>query len=346
MSAKKEAKTVVTEIPDGRNLDLSKIIFGKVKPHAMGGKIIPVLNVDTGRDYGFTIPLMTTWGSQEGKTDAGAPNGKFSTSLQFPDETYPNANASKVQAEMVRFEAFVKDYFLEHSVDMFGKEIKSMETIDNLFGAMLKQPNKKGTKIPDFDRPPTMTVKIPRWKNGYITEVFDYETNEQLFDPKKADELATPMDFIPVETRTEMALMVESGSIWIISNKVFITWNMRHAVVKQGNASAAPSTSWMAKETGHADAKPLTMVDDSDDEGDKAESETVASTPAAVEAPAAAAEEAPVVAAAAPAIPKKRKVEDPSTSTAAAAAAAAVTEEKPAVKKPKLVKKKAPEAPK
>jgi hypothetical protein len=310
-------------ILDGCNLDFSKITFGKPKPHAAGGKIIPMIHVDTNRDLQFTAPLMFTWGASESidiKTQL--PNGKWSTQLQAPGAEYPNQKASSFFDNMGKLEKMVHEHALVHSQEWLGKETKLMEVVENAFGPMVKYPKFKGTDTVNYDGPPTLSLKIPLHKKGYITEVWDYDSREKLFDPKAAEEGTTPMQYIG---RTQMSSLIQSGAIWVIGKQIYITFNLLKGVIKPpSGAQVVEGTDWMhddEEESKGAKKEPasasVALVDDSDGEGD-------APAPAPVPTPAPA--PAPVVAA-----PAKRP-------------AAEVTDgdEKPAVavKKPKLVKKK------
>lgn len=266
-----------TTVMDGTQLDFSKIIFGKPKPHAAGGKIIGMLNSDTGRNLIFRAPWLFNWGAREGKTKDGEPNGKYTTSIQFPNTDFPNEKADALLGQMRQLEDFVKNYACANSVAWFGKEM-SKELVEHSFSPMLKHPNHKGTQNINFDAPPTLSLKIPMFKGKYVTKVIDSETMTELFDPEKVteDTSDTPMDYI---TRGELCPLIESGAIWIINKSVYITWNLIQAAVKPMSAgNGSIGTDWIegavssTMKTGlsNKDVQACTMIADSEDEDEPA----------------------------------------------------------------------------
>ena len=76
--------------------------------------------------------------------------------------------------------AAVKKAALVNSLKWFGKEIKSEDVIEEKFNVMLRHPKKeKGSAIIDTNKPPTLTVKIPKWSGVWKPEIYD-EDGEPL----------------------------------------------------------------------------------------------------------------------------------------------------------------------
>ena len=72
---------------------------------------------------------------------------------------------------MKAFEAKLKADALVNSKEWFGKNITSPDVIDALYTPMLRYPKKKDahgepTGELDFERPPTLKIKIPYWEGN------------------------------------------------------------------------------------------------------------------------------------------------------------------------------------
>ena len=68
---------------------------------------------------------------------------------------------------MKAFEQKIKDDALKNSKEWFGKSKMSAEVLDALFTPMLKYPKDKDTGEADYDRAPTLRVKIPFWEGEW-----------------------------------------------------------------------------------------------------------------------------------------------------------------------------------
>jgi hypothetical protein len=130
------AETIV----DGTQFSSKIIRYSAPKANASGGKSINILNSQTNSGVRLSTPLMLTWGASEFEG-----NGKFEMALQFPNGEYANDDTNAFLRNMQEFEAKIKSDALTYSKDWFGKEIKSMDVMDEKFTPMLKYP--KITKV-------------------------------------------------------------------------------------------------------------------------------------------------------------------------------------------------------
>jgi hypothetical protein len=303
-------------IIDGTNINTGVFSYSAPKAHASGGKVVNLYNKNVRESLTISTPLILTWGAQEGKDTQGNLTGKWTLSLQFPNSEYSNSDAEAFLNSMRTLEAKVKADAMTYSKEWFGKTITSSEVMDEKFNVMLRHPKKeKGSAELDYNKPPTLTVKIPCWSGVWQSEIYD-EEGEPLFVKGKTASHVTPLDFL--KPKTHVICLIQCGGLWFVNGKVSITWNLKQAIVQK------PKTSSIAEGTCFLRIKPAdkeklkslpppeddidpdgavssTIVDDSDDEREiPASAPTPApkvEEPVVEVAPAAAAEE-----------PKKKRV--------------------------------------
>jgi hypothetical protein len=257
----------------GMDLCMEDLGFSLPKPHPSGGKVVN-LNHQTRREtLQFSTPLMMTWGAKEGtENNSDVPNGRFSMSFQFPSPEYPDADCERLLDKLKDLVQVVKTHAFEHSLEWFGKKL-SQETVDEKFSDMLYYPKvAKGSTEVDPSKGPTWTVKIPKWKTGWVTEVYD-EMGTPLFLKDGINGHLSPVEFLP--PRAHVIGLVQCGGIWIISGRVSITWSLIQAMVQkpvvklQGHCFLAPKDherKRLREEVREVDAVPATYLPDSEDD--------------------------------------------------------------------------------
>ena len=307
-------------ILDGTNINTGVFSYSAPKAHASGGKVVNLYNKNVRESLTISTPLILTWGAQEGKDTAGNLTGKWTMSLQFPNSEYTNPDAEAFLNSMRALEAKVKADAMTYSKEWFGKNITSSEVMDEKFNVMLRHPKKeKGSAELDYNKPPTLTVKIPCWSGVWQSEIYD-EDGEQLFVKGKTQSHLSPLDFL--KPKTHVICLIQCGGLWFVNGKVSITWNLKQAIVqKPKSSSIVEGTCFLRiKPADKEKLKTLpppeedvdpdgavssTIVDDSDDDERElpppipkvVEEPVVVAPPAATTVPAAAAEE-----------PKKKRI--------------------------------------
>ena len=281
-------------IIDGTNIDTSVFGYSAPKPHSSGGKVVNLFNKHFKESLTLSTPLMLTWGAQEGQEQAtGKPTGKWTLSLQFPSSEYSNADAEAFLRSMRALERQVKEDAMKYSKEWFGKEIKSMEVIEEKFNVMLRHPKiSKGSSVMDESKPPTMTVKIPQWSGVWKPEIYD-EDGEPLYVNGKVNSHLSPLEFL--KPKSHIICLIQCGGLWFINGKCSITWNLKQAVVQkpkqtiEGTCFLKPKTADVQKmkalpppEEVDPDGAPTAVVDDSDDEHDFVPAPAPAPAPAPV----------------------------------------------------------------
>jgi hypothetical protein len=229
-------------IVDGTNIDLSVFSYSAPKPNPAGGKVVNLYNKHAKESLTISVPLMGSWGAQEVKTLDGNGTGKYTMTLQFSKGQYTTPEADKFLEQMKLVEKKIKEDAMVYSKDWFGKEIKSMDVMDEKFTPMLKYPRKnKGSEERDYDQPPQLTVKLPCWKDVWQTSVFDEEYNP-LYVKGKTETGVTPLDFLRTTSKSpvQVICLIQCAGVWFVGSpaKVSITWNLKQVIVRKPKTSS------------------------------------------------------------------------------------------------------------
>ncbi len=318
---------MASAILDGTNIDLSVFSYTAPKTNPAGGKVVNLLNKNFKESLTIALPMMGSWGAQEtkeviGKDAAGKAitkgTGKYTMTLQFSKGQYTTPDADKALEQLKLLEQKIKQDAMTYSKEWFGKEIKSMDVMDEKISPMLKYPKiSKDSEERDYNEPPQLTVKLPCWKDVWQTSVFDEDYN-QLYVKGKSEPGVTPLDFLkcPNKAPIQVICLIQCGGLWFVGSpaKVSITWNVKQVIVRKpktssivddccfltvSSADRAALKALPETEIEHVDNSVSAMVEDSDNE-----EEYTLPVPAPVVAPTPAPE--PVVeAASAPAVKGK-----------------------------------------
>lgn len=282
---------MASAIVDGTSIDLSVFSYSAPKPNPSGGKVVNLYNKNFKESLTISVPLMGSWGAQESKQVTGKDatgkaitegTGKYTMSLQFSTGQYTTPDADKFLEQMKAVEQKIKEDAMLYSKEWFGKEIKSMDVIEEKVSPMLKYPKIKGTEEYDYSRPPALSVKLPCWKDVWQTSVFDEDYNPLYVKGKTADGL-TPLDFLTSTSKApiQVICLIQCGGLWFVNGKIAITWNLKQVIVRKPKTSsisddccylnirpsdmaalkAAPETEIVADDAGVS-----AIVEDSDDD--------------------------------------------------------------------------------
>lgn len=232
------------QLIDGTNtLEFKNAVkFSKPKLNPKAGKVINITNKHHSGSLFVETPIMTAWGAQQGKdTNGNLLTDKWTLSLQFPNEQYPNPEASKFLETLIEFDKLVKQTAFENSVDWFGKKHSNLDVTENAFNTMLKYPKKyKGSVSEelDYDKPPTLIVKLPKWtEKGWQFEIYD-ENGEPLFVIADNQRSLDPLPHLSSKILNLKCIL--QPTIWITNGKVSITWSVKQIIVKKQNTMTIP----------------------------------------------------------------------------------------------------------
>ena len=220
-------------IVDGTLFNANNIKYTSIKANDKGGKSLNILNKFTNSGLRLSTPLMLTWGASEFVNPEGQGNGKYEMSLQFPQDEYANEDCDAFLNNLKALEKKIKQDALINSKDWFGKVHKSVDIIEELFTPMLKYAKVKGTSEFDYNKKPTLRLKLPQWDNAWKCEIYD-EDGLPLF-PNKENQHITPLDYL--KKGVMLAAVIQCGGIWFTNGKFTITWKLLQAVVQKPKAS-------------------------------------------------------------------------------------------------------------
>jgi len=206
--------------------DTSAVKFLPPRVNDMGGKAINVISRQTNRSLHISTPLMMTWGIADYVNEHGESDGKFSITLNFPNEEYSTEATGEFLKKMKEFESKILDAAVENSEQWWGEKM-SREICKHTFFPYIKYRKNKETKKLDLDSPPSIRAKVPKYGDKWNVELYDTDSN-QLFPCEDPD--ATPPDFVP--KMSNIACVLQCGGIWIGGKGWGLTWKMIQGVVK------------------------------------------------------------------------------------------------------------------
>lgn len=232
---------MTSTIIDGTNIDLSVFSYSAPKPNMAGGKVVNLYNKFAKESLTIAVPLMGSWGAQEVKTVDGVGIGKYTMTLQFSKGQYTTPETDKFLEEMKKVEHKIKEDAMIYSKEWFGKEIKSMDVMDEKFTPMLKYPKKnKSSEERDYEQPPQLSLKLPCWKGVWQPSVFDEDYNP-LYIKGKSEQSINPLDFLKTQSKApiQVVCLIQCGGLWFVGSpaKVSITWNLKQVIVRKPKVS-------------------------------------------------------------------------------------------------------------
>jgi len=223
MSTFTQSKPVVLSVSDWNT---SAIKYMPPKVNEKGGKSINVISKQTSRSLHFTTPLMMTWGIADFIDDKGESDGKFSISLNFPNDEYKTPATTAFLDKLKAFENQILDDAVANS-ELWWGESMSRELCKHTFFPFLKYSKNKDSKKIDYTKPPSIRAKVPCYNDKWAVELYD--TNSNLIFPSE-DPTQTPPDFVP--KLSNIACVLQCGGIWIGGKGWGLTWKMVQGVVK------------------------------------------------------------------------------------------------------------------
>jgi hypothetical protein len=196
------------------------------KVNDKGAKSITLISKQTNRSLHISTPLMMTWGISDFVDDKGESDGKYSISLNFPNEEYKTAATTEFLQKLKDFENQILDDAVRNSELWWGEEM-SRELVKHTFFPFLKYSKNKDTKKVDYTRPPSIRAKVPFYDGKWAVEI--YNPSGELIFPCD-NNMMSPMDF--VQKLSNVACVIQCSGIWIGGKGWGLTWKMVQCVVK------------------------------------------------------------------------------------------------------------------
>ena len=206
--------------------DTSNIRYMQPKVNERGGKSISIISTQTNRGLSVSTPLMMTWGIADFVDEKGESDGKFSMSLNFPNEDYKTDGTDAFLSKLKDFENQILDDAVKYSDAWFGEDL-SREVVKHNFFPFLKYSKDKLTKKVDPSKPPSIRARVPCYNGKWNLEIYDTQQN-RIF-PSDNENL-TPMDFVP--KLSNVACVLQCGGLWFGGKGWGLTWRVNQVVVK------------------------------------------------------------------------------------------------------------------
>jgi hypothetical protein len=205
----------------------SGIRYMQPKVNDRGGKSINIISTQSNRALHLSTPLMMTWGISDYTDEkTGESDGKFTISLNFPNDQYKTDATDQFLKKLKEFENQILDDAVKNSEAWFGDEL-SRDVVKHNFFPFLKYSKDKNTKKIDLSKPPAIRAKVPNYDGRWAIEIYD--TNQKLIFPCDNDRM-TPQDFIT--KLSKVACVIQCGGLWFGGKGWGITWKLNQCVVK------------------------------------------------------------------------------------------------------------------
>jgi len=192
------------------------------------------------------IPLMLTWGVNE-RVDEQSGRVSYDLALQF--EKGKSSSGDRFQDALQTLQEKVLDDAVTNSKSWFGKSSQSREVLKALMYPILKYPKKKDDSGDiDYERDPTLKLKIPFWEGKFNVELYSMEGKACYLPPKNPDAACshgvtrqrdcltccpqgtrTPMDIVP--KATHLNGLIACTGLWMAGGRFGVTWKLLQACV-------------------------------------------------------------------------------------------------------------------
>ena len=205
----------------------SSIRYMQPKINDRGAKSINIISTQTNRALHISTPLMMTWGISDFTDEkTGESDGKFTISLNFPNDQYKTEATTDFLKKLKDFENQILDDAVKNSEVWFGDEL-SRDVVKHNFFPFIKYSKDKNTKKLDLTKPPSIRAKVPNYDGRWAIEIYD--TNQKLIFPCDNDRM-TPQDFIT--KMSKVACVLQCGGLWFGGKGWGVTWKLNQCVVK------------------------------------------------------------------------------------------------------------------
>lgn len=220
------SKSSAPVVVNSSDWDTSAVRYMQPKVNDRGGKSIQIISTQSGRSLHIATPLLMTWGIADFVDDKGESDGKFSMTLNFPNNDYKKPSTDEFLEKLTAFEDQILDDAVKYSDAWFGDSL-SRDVVKHSFFPFLKYQKDKLTKKLDHSKPPSIKARVPNYNNKWSVQIYD--TAQQLIFPSENENL-TPMDFVP--KLSNVACVLQCGGLWFGGKGWGCTWKVAQIVVK------------------------------------------------------------------------------------------------------------------
>lgn len=282
----------------------TSIGYAKCKANPGGKGRSGLVNNGRGKTLDIVLPPdMLTWGAEQAHDGDGNALDKYSLSIQFPNEEYPNEEQTAFLEKVKQFEAQLIEDAIQNYQEWFStvglrsKEEAAMHARMNFVSA-LKYKKDPLTQLPDMTKAPTMKIRLTSWDDEWKFRIYSKNTQKQVFPPTNDSEQLTLEEAIPKMSR--ITPFIRCGGRWFVNKTWGYKWNLVTAVITPSEYSTEDINPFDTIDFGPSSvaATPAPAAADEDD-GIAYEAPAAATATVVAEAPAAPPASAPTPTAAA-----------------------------------------------
>ena len=231
----------------------------KVSPN--GRKTVGILNAHSNSLLDINAPLMFTWGVNKNLNEQTG-RIKYDLPLQFPNDDYPNEDATAFLEKMKQFEQKIRKDAIKNSKEWFGKDNMSEDVVDALMYPIVKYPKIKGTQDPDYSKPPHLRLQLNEWEGEWKFDL--YNTEFECIYPNSEQPEDTPLTLIP--DKAKISTLITCGGVFFIGGKFGVTWKLKQAIVQPRYQAPARGVCRIKPKAADIDEMKKQKVDDEDDD--------------------------------------------------------------------------------
>lgn len=209
----------------------SDVVFKPYKKNDRGGGSVSIAtNQLDSKALRVSTPSMMTWGISDYVDDkTGESDGRYTLTLNFPNADYATPDTTALLEKFKEFENAVLDMAVENSEKWFSKKL-SRELCEDRFFSSIKYRKNKDTGSFDYDKPPSLRIRVPCYDGKWGITLFDSDKN-LIFPSEDSDNQKTPPDL--VEKQSNIACAIQCGGIWFGGKGWGVTWRLNQAVVQK-----------------------------------------------------------------------------------------------------------------
>lgn len=219
-------------IVKSRNLSVPALNYQPPKTNARGGKSVQIRHQS--HPLIIAIPMMFTWGVNERVDEA---SGRVSYDMSLVFENDKSQAIRSFCEKLQQMQDKILDDAVLNSRTWFGKSKLSREVAEAMMYPILKYPKKKdGSGDIDYERDPTLKVKVPYWEGKFNIELFDTK-GVPIFNPKPRDGGPgpqgdkTPLDLVP--SKSHVKGLISCTGVWMAGGRFGVTWKLVQAQVRK-----------------------------------------------------------------------------------------------------------------
>ena len=223
----------ITNYVKAKNFQSSAVKYKPPKITSRGGKDVQLQLND--RQLILQIPVMLTWGVTERVDESSGRITGYDLALQFEPEKFPAQRT--MLSNLLEFQEKVVSDCVKNSSEWFGKSKMTKEVVEALMYPILKYPKQKLANgqwgEPDYNRNPTMKIKIPYWEGVWNTEIYDMKGKLQYRPVREGDVFessGTPLTLIPKGCFIKG--LIQCNGMWFTGGKCGLTWKLLQSCIE------------------------------------------------------------------------------------------------------------------